>query len=191
MKTAIVFLADGFEECEGLLVVDLLRRAEVNVTTASIMGRTEIKSSHGITLQADVIAEDVDFCSADMIILPGGLPGTTYLGESDIVKEQCLSFANDKYVSAICAAPSVLASWGLLDGKPATCHPAFEGKMYGAIVTKEPVTVAGNIITGQGLGAGISFALKLVETLVDKETADKISASISFRRDGGLREPTN
>ena len=167
MKTAIVFLADGFEECEGLLVVDLLRRAEVNVTTASIMGRTEIKSSHGITLQADVIAEDVDFCSADMIILPGGLPGTTYLGESDIVKEQCLSFANDKYVSA------------------------FEGKMYGAIVTKEPVTVAGNIITGQGLGAGISFALKLVETLVDKETADKISASISFRRDGGLREPTN
>lgn len=167
MKTAIVFLADGFEECEGLLVVDLLRRAEVNVITASIMGRPEIKSSHGITLQTDALANDVDFSSADMVILPGGLPGTTYLGENDIVKEQCVAFARDKYVAAICAAPSVLAYLGLLEGKPATCHPAFEGKMAGAIVTKEPVVLADNIITGQGLGAGIPFALKLVETLVD------------------------
>lgn len=181
MKTAIVFLADGFEECEGLLVVDLLRRAEVNVITASIMGRSEIKSSHGVIMQADVKAEDVDFNSADMIVLPGGLPGTTYLGESDIVKAQCLAFAKDKYVAAICAAPSVLASLGLLEGKPATCHPAFEGKMGGAIVTKESVSIAGNIITGQGLGAGIPFALKLVETLVGIETAYKIAAAISYR----------
>jgi 4-methyl-5(b-hydroxyethyl)-thiazole monophosphate biosynthesis len=181
MKTAIVFIADGFEECEGLLVVDLLRRAEVNVTTASIMGRTEIKSSHGITLKADVLAEDVDYSSADMIVLPGGLPGTSYLGENQIVREQCIAFAKDKYVAAICAAPSVLASLGLLEGKPATCHPAFEGKMAGAIVTKESVSVAGNIITGQGLGAGIPFALKLVETLVDKVTADKIAAAISYK----------
>lgn len=181
VKTAIVFLADGFEECEGLLVVDLLRRAEVNVITASIMGRTEIKSSHGVTLQADVKAENVDFSSADMIVLPGGLPGTTYLGENEIVKDQCKAFAKDKYVAAICAAPSVLASLELLEGKTATCHPAFEGKMAGAIVTKESVSVAGNIITGQGLGAGIPFALKLVETLVNKETADKIAAAISYR----------
>ena len=181
MKTVIVFLADGFEECEGLLVVDLLRRAEINVITASIMGRREIKSSHGVTLQADARAEDVDYSSADMIVLPGGLPGTTYLGENNIVKEQCLAFANDKYIAAICAAPSILAAIGLLEGKPATCHPAFEGKMAGAIVSHESVSVAGNIITGQGLGAGIPFALKLVETLIDKETSDKIAAAISFR----------
>jgi len=181
VKTVVLFLADGFEECEGLLVVDLLRRAEVNVITASIMGRREIKSSHGINLQADAIVEDVDFNSADMIVLPGGLPGTSYLGENQIVREQCIAFAKDKYVAAICAAPSVLASLGLLEGKPATCHPAFEGKMAGAIVTKESVSVAGNIITGQGLGAGIPFALKLVETMVDKVTADKIAAAISYK----------
>lgn len=181
MRTVVVFLADGFEECEGLLVVDLLRRAEINVIMASIMGRTEIKSSHGITLQADALADDIDFSAADMIVLPGGLPGTTYLGENEIVKEQCVTFEKDKYVAAICAAPSILASLGLLEGKPATCHPLFEGKMPGAIVTKEPVSVAENIITGQGLGAGISFALKLVETLADKQTADKIAAAISFR----------
>lgn len=180
VKTVIVFLADGFEECEGLLVVDLLRRAEVNVITASIMGRIEIKSSHGVTLQADMKVEEVDFSSADMVVLPGGLPGTTYLGENEIVKEQCKTFAKDKYIAAICAAPSVLASLGILEGKPATCHPAFEGKMAGAIVTKESVSVAGNITTGQGLGAGIPFALKLVETLLNKETADKIAKAISY-----------
>lgn len=181
MKTAIVFLADGFEECEGLLAVDLLRRAEVNVITASIMGRLEIKSSHGVTLLADALAEEVDFNAADIVVLPGGLPGTTYLEEHEVVKNQCMAFAKGKYVAAICAAPSVVASLGLLEGKPATCHPAFEGKMAGAIVTEEPVTVAGNIITGQGLGAGIPFALKLVETLVNKETADKIAVAISYK----------
>lgn len=128
-----------------------------------------------------MLAEDVDFIKADMVVLPGGLPGTTYLGENRIVREQCISFAKNKYVAAICAAPSVLASLGLLEGKNATCHTAFESKMAGAIVTKESVAVTENIITGQGLGAGILFALKLVETLVDKETADKIAGAICYR----------
>lgn len=178
MKTAVVFLADGFEECEGLIVVDLLRRAGVNVITASIMGRREITSSHKITLLADSCVEDVEFQAADIVILPGGMPGTGYLGENAVVKEQCVSFAKNKYVAAICAAPSVLAGLGLLEQKDATCHPAFEAKMKGAKITKESVSVAGNIITGQGLGAAIPFALKLVETLVDRETADQIAAAI-------------
>ncbi len=178
MKTAVVFLADGFEECEGLIVVDLLRRAGVNVITASVMGREEITSSHGITLKADLCAEDLDFSAADMLVLPGGLPGTSTLGENRIVREQCTAFAADRFVAAICAAPSVLAGLGLLEGKAATCHPSFEGKMAGALVTEEPVTVAGNIITGRGLGAAIPFALKLVEVLVDRETAGRIAAAI-------------
>ena len=185
MKTVVVFLADGFEECEGLLVVDLLRRAGVNVITASIMGKRDIISSHNVALRADALAEEVDFEAADMIMLPGGLPGTTYLGESQIVREKCLEFAAPaaagKYVAAICAAPSVLAELGLLEGKPATCHPNFEGKMCGAVVTHESVTVAGNIITGRGLGAGIPFALKLIEILVDKEAAEKVAGSICFK----------
>ena len=178
MKTAVVFLADGFEECEGLLVVDLLRRAGIHVITASVMGRKEILSSHQVTLLADACAEEVDFRNADVVVLPGGMPGTTHLGENSIVRKQCTAFAADKYVAAICAAPSVLAGLGLLVGKHATCHPAVEEKLSGAIVTGEPVTVDGNIITGQGLGAGIPFALKLVEILTGKETADRIAAAI-------------
>ena len=185
MKSAIVFLADGFEECEGLLVVDILRRAGVNVITASIMGRNEITSSHNVQLKADMQAEDVDFENADMVVLPGGLPGTDYLRENEIVKEQCIKFADSgKYVAAICAAPSVLADCGLLDGKEATCHPGFEGRMKEAVLTKESVAAAGNIITGQGLGAGIAFALKLAEVLTDKETSDKIAAAICHRQTG-------
>ena len=178
MKTAVVFLADGFEECEGLLVVDLLRRAGIHVITASVMGRKEILSSHQVTLLADACAEEVDFRNADVVVLPGGMPGTTHLGENSIVRKQCTAFAADKYVAAICAAPSVLAGLGLLVGKHATCHPAVEEKLSGAIVPGEPVTVDGNIITGQGLGAGIPFALKLVEILTGKETADRIAAAI-------------
>ena len=178
MKTAVVFLADGFEECEGLLVVDLLRRAGIHVITASVMGRKEILSSHQVTLLADACAEEVDFRNADVVVLPGGMPGTTHLGENSIVCKQCTAFAADKYVAAICAAPSVLAGLGLLVGKHATCHPAVEEKLSGAIVTGEPVTVDGNIITGQGLGAGIPFALKLAEILAGKETADRIAAAI-------------
>ena len=181
MKTVIVFLADGFEECEGLITVDLLRRAEVNVITASIMGRTEIVSSHGIKLQADTLAEDAPYGEADMIVLPGGCPGTRYLGKNEIVADQCRAFAKNKMLAAICAAPSVPAGLGLLDGRQATCHPSVEEKMNGAVLTRESVTVDGNVITGQGLGAAIPFALKLVEILVDKETADKIAGAICYR----------
>lgn len=182
-KKVIVFLADGFEECEGLLVVDLLRRAGLDVITASIMGRKEIHSSHGITLFADALAEEVDYHDAQMIVLPGGRIGTENLGNSDIVKEQCRRFAQDeqKYAAAVCAAPSVLAGCGLLEGKRATVHPDFESHMAGAVITKESVSVDGNIITGQGLGATIPFALELVKTLVNKETADQIKNAICYK----------
>lgn len=180
MKTVIVFLADGFEECEGLLTVDLLRRAEVNVVTASIMGRKEILSSHGIRLEADTLAEDAPYDEADMIMLPGGYLGTKNLSESTFVRNKCLEFADGRLVAAICAAPSILASLGLLEGKEATCHPSVEGQMAGAKLTYESVAVSGNITTGQGLGAAIPFALKLVETLVDQETAEKIAKAICY-----------
>ena len=184
MKTAVVFFADGMEECEGLLVVDLLRRAGVNVITASVMGRKEIVSSHQVRLIADACAEEVDYDTADMIVLPGGMPGTAILGESEVVRTQCTVFAKNRLLAAICAAPSVPASLGLLEGIPATCHPAFEEKMRGAHLTGAGVTVAGNIITGRGLGAAIPFALKLAEILVDKETADRIAAAICFAEQG-------
>lgn len=176
----VVFLADGFEECEGLLVVDLLRRAGLKVLMASIMGRRDVKSSREILIQADCLAENVDYSTARMVVLPGGRLGTDNLSNSDIVKEQCKAFAVDKKVAAVCAAPSILAGLGLLEGKRATVHPDFEDKMSGGITTSESVTVDGNIITGQGLGATIPFALKLVEIMVGKGMSEKITKAICY-----------
>lgn len=181
MKTTVVLLADGVEECEALLVVDLLRRAKVEVVMASIMGRLDIVSSHGVPFRADALAEDVDFAKADLLVLPGGLPGTTHLAESGLVGTQCKAFAADRLLAAICAAPSILASLGLLDGRPATCHPSFENKMGRAVLTHAPVSVAGNIVTGQGLGAAIPFALTLVGQLVGHAAAVAIATAIGAK----------
>lgn len=175
----VVFLADGFEECEGLLVVDLLRRAGLKVIMASIMGRRDVKSSREILIQADCLAENVDYQNARMIVLPGGRLGTDNLSKSDIVKEQCVAFLKNRYVAAICAAPSILASLGLM--KKATVHPDFKDHMGNVKVLDESVVVDDNVITGQGLGVTIPFALKLVETLVSKEKAAQINKAICYR----------
>lgn len=175
-----VFLADGFEECEGLLVVDILRRSGLKVLMASIMGRRDVRSSRDILIHADCLAENVDYEKTKMIVLPGGRIGTENLSKSDLVLEQCKSFVKDKYVAAVCSAPSVLAGLGLLSGKRATVHPDFKSKMIEAVVTEDKVTIDGNIITGKGLGATIPFALELVKVLVDENEADRIAQSICF-----------
>ncbi|MBQ6312536.1 MAG: DJ-1/PfpI family protein [Lachnospiraceae bacterium] len=181
MSKAIVFLADGLEECEGLITVDILRRAGVETVMASIMGRLEVVSARNITIKADVLAEDADYDSADLVILPGGKIGTENLGNCALVTEKCKEFAKDKHVAAICAAPSVLAGLGLLEGKRATCHPGFEGKMEGAVLTGESAVVDGNIITGQGLGAAFDFALALAKIFAGEETAEQVRSSICYR----------
>ena len=177
----IVFLADGFEECEGLLVVDLLRRAGLRVLMASIMGRRDVKSSREILIQADCLAENVDYKKAQMIVLPGGRIGTKNLSENTLVKEKCVEFANNKYAAAVCAAPSIFASLGLLDNRKATVHPDFKNAMKSAEVLDESVVVDGNIITGQGLGATIPFALELVKALLSTDKAEAIRTAICYR----------
>ena len=176
----VVLLADGFEECEGLLVVDLLRRAGLKVIMASIMGCRDVRSSRGILIHADCLAENVEYDKARMIVLPGGRIGTDNLSKSELVREQCIAFAADKYIAAVCAAPSVFASLGILEGKRATVHPDYKAKMKDSIVTADSVTVDGNIITGQGLGATIPFALELVKKLVNEEEADRIAKAICY-----------
>lgn len=175
----IVFLADGFEECEALLIVDIVRRAGIKAVMSSIMGRRDVKSSRGILVQADCLAENVDYSSAKMIVLPGGRIGTDNLSKCDLVLEQCRLFAKEKYVAAVCAAPSILARLGLV--KKATVHPDFEAHMGDVEVLDESVVVDDNIITGQGLGVTIPFALKIVETLVDEEKADQIRNAICYK----------
>ena len=166
MSKAVVFFADGTEECEALLVVDLLRRAKVEVIVASAMGRRELVSSHKIHLTADALAEEVDYSDVDMVVLPGGIPGTPNLAANKTVTETCAAFAKaGRKVAAICAAPSILASLGLLEGRNATAHAGFQDQLAGAIVHDEEVVVDGNITTSYGLGGAIPFALELVRQL--------------------------
>lgn len=181
---AVVFLDDGFEECEALITVDILRRAGVETVMASVMDRRQVESSRNIKVIADAMAADVDFDSAELIVLPGGRLGTENMAKSSIVTEKCKEFAQTegKYLAAICAAPSLPASLGLLEGKKATCHPDFEGHMAGAALTGTGVAVDGNIVTGQGLGATFDFAFQLVSMLVSEECAEQIKRSICYKK---------
>lgn len=179
---AVVFLADGFEECEALLVVDILRRAGIETLMASVMGRLTVDSSRQIKVQADALAEDVDFLNTDLIVLPGGRLGTENLAKSTLVRAQCRFFASFKRVAAICAAPSLLAELGLLNGKEATCHPDFTASMKEAILREESVVVSGNLTTGQGLGAAFPFAFELVKQLAGEEKVQQIKAAICYKQ---------
>jgi 4-methyl-5(b-hydroxyethyl)-thiazole monophosphate biosynthesis len=181
-QSIAVFLADGFEEIEGLTVVDLCRRAGITVHTVSITGSLTITGSHGIVLQADQLMEETDFTDLDMVVLPGGLRGTNALKAHDGVKQKVQEFLDDgKYIAAICAAPTVFGAMGILNGKKAICYPGMEGDLTGAEVTTEPVVQDGKIITSRGLGTAIDFALKIIENLKNLEKADEIAKSVVYR----------
>lgn len=182
MSKAILFFADGLEECEGLLVVDLLRRAGIEVQTVSISGKAEVTGSHGVTIRCDAVAETANLAEADAVVLPGGMPGTTHLAACEIVARTVRAYAaQGKLVAAICAAPSVLGGLGLLQGKRATVYPGFEDKLAGAIVTDGEFVTDGNIVTACGLGAAIPFALELIRRLDGGAKADHVRESIGYR----------
>lgn len=133
MKRACVFMANGTEECEALLTVDILRRAGVEVVTASVNQKPEILSSHNVRMDTDAVAADIQAADFDLIVLPGGMPGTINLKENEFVKAVCQQAATaGKLVAAICAAPSALAAFGLLEGKKATAYPSFTDQLAGA-----------------------------------------------------------
>ena len=177
---AVIFLADGFEECEALIVVDILRRAGIETLMASVTGQLEVNSSRHIVVKADLLADDVDYASADLVVLPGGRLGTENLRCSKIVQDTVKDFAANKMVAAICAAPSILALLGLLDGKRATCHPDYEGQMEKAVITGDRVTVDGNIVTAQGLGSAFDFAFEIVGRLMGDMVVDPIKSAICY-----------
>ena len=189
MSKAVVFFAEGTEECEALLVVDLLRRAKVEVTIASATGNRAITSSHKVHITADALAEDIDYSDVDMVVLPGGIPGTPNLAANKTVTDTCVSFAQTgKKVAAICAAPTLLAHLGLLDRRSAVCYPGMEGEMGSAVVRPEcPVVVDGRIITARSAGCAFDFALKLIEILAGAEKAKEVQHAIHYR---GTEETT-
>ncbi len=183
MRKVAVLLADGFEEIEALTVVDILRRASIYVDTVSVTEEPYVSGAHGIKVQTEDLFDEVNFVKFDMIVLPGGQPGTSNLFDHQGVKRTIKDFVlTGKYVAAICAAPGILGRMGLLKDRRAVCYPSVEDKMDGAKLEKIPVVQDGNIITSRGMGTAIDFALKLTEILADKEKADEIAKSIIFKQ---------
>lgn len=181
MKKVLLFMADGTEECEALITVDLLRRADIDVTTVSVMNTNILNTSSGIKIEADKLINEIDFNMADMLVLPGGMPGTKYLGDNTELRKALIDFyEQNKPIAAICAAPSVLGQLGLLEGKKAICYPGFEEALTGATISDvDPVTDA-NITTASGLGHAIPFALELIKVLKGEKTSKEVSDQIGY-----------
>lgn len=179
MSKVIAFITDGTEESECLIAVDLLRRADIDTELVSCSGSREILSSHKLRIIADKTFEEASFEDADMLFVPGGVPGVPNLaaheGLTNALKAQA---ASDKYIAAVCAGPSILGGLGLLNGKNATCFPGWEDKLTGANYTAEGVTVDGKILTGRGLGFSVDLALKMIEVLEGEEKALDIKGRI-------------
>ena len=173
-----MFLANGFEEVEALCPLDLLRRAGVNVTTVGI-GSESVTGSHGITVQADIPDTMYRDSTPEMIILPGGMPGTKHLDASHTVESAIRAAKRcDAYLAAICAAPMVLGKRGYLEGKRAICFPGFEEHLKGAEIANERVVTDGKIITAAGMGVALDFGLALVKALKGEETAEALRHAV-------------
>ena len=168
MAKVYVFLADGFEDVEALIPIDVLRRGGVEVVTVSTTEFPLVESAHGVAIEADIQFEQSDYEDADLLMLPGGMPGASNLYDHEgVCKAVCAQAAAGKKVSAICAAPAVvLAPLGLLEGKRAT---------------GDLVTVDGNITTAEGPAAAFPYAYELLTQLVDKKTSDQIAEGMRFK----------
>ena len=170
MKKVLEFLADGFEDIEALAPVDILRRGGVEIVTVSVMDTLMVKSAHGVEVKADIMFDDADIDAADMLMLPGGMPGAENLKNHKGLREALVRHnAAGKKIGAICAAPMVLGDLGLLRGKRATCYPGFETMLEGAEYTAELFTVDGNIITGRGPAAAFPYAYKIAEWFIGEQ----------------------
>ena len=172
-KKIAVHLADGFEEIEAVSIIDVLRRADLEVLVVSITRKPEVTGAHQLKIIADVLFEQVNYDEIDMIVLPGGMPGATNLNAHEGLKSKIKEFnSTNKPLAAICAAPLVYGNLGILEGKQAVCYPGFEKYLKGAEVLSIQVVESGNVITGRGVGAALEFALKIVEKMVSTEKAE-------------------
>lgn len=179
----VVFLADGFEEIEAVSVIDVLRRAEYEVCTAAVGTKDRrVTGAHNMVLEADCLESEIKIENIEMIVLPGGMPGTVNLEQSPAV-QQALEYCHKhgKWITAICAAPSILGHKGLLQGKQAVCFPGFEDALLGASVSPDAVCRDGNIITAKGPGAAVEFALNIVQAVSGDSLAQSLRVSMQCR----------
>jgi len=179
MKQLLLFLAPGFEEIEAISIIDILRRSGLTVSSVSITGDLRVVGAHGIAVEADILYPEVNFNQADMLILPGGQPGTKNLNVHEGLKAALVNFAAaGKSLAAICAAPMILGQLGLLEGKEATCYPGNEIHLKGATLSDHMIVQDGNIITAPGPGVAADFALQIVEFFLGEEKATEISEAL-------------
>ena len=182
MSKCYLLFAEGFEECEGLVTLDILRRAGLEAYTVSIQDAHTVVGAHGVPITCDRTLPELLAAPPELVVLPGGMPGTTNLAKSPAVEALVRrTLEHGGRAAAICAAPSVLASLGLLEGRNATAHTGFQDKLAGAIVHDEEVVVDGSITTSYGLGGAIPFALELVRQLAGPAEADRIQKAIAYR----------
>jgi len=174
-----VMLADGFEEIEALTVVDVLRRVNIKTNTVSIGRDRTVTGSHNIPVIADLLISEADLEAADMIVLPGGMPGSVNLFNNAILEKAINSrVSQGKWIAAICAAPFILGKRGYLKGKEAICYPGFEKDLVGAVIKDKKVVISDNFITSKGPGTALDFALGIVSVLRDENTANTLRASM-------------
>ena len=181
MSKVYLFLADGFETVEALAPADVMRRAGIEVVTVSIMGRQNVVSAQNVPVVADALYEDICFCDADGLVLPGGGTGTDNLSAHEPLRELLVkAHAEGKLVAAICAAPMVFGRIGILKGRKATCYPGCEGDLFGAEYTAAPVEEDGNIITGCGPGVSFDFGFAIVERLCGGDVVNTLRSQMQF-----------
>ena len=182
MAKLAIFLADGFEEIEGLTVVDVCRRCRLDIDTVSIKDTYEVISSHKIPVRADRLLSEIHPEDYDMLILPGGGVGTKNLEACQPLMEALDRFhAAGKNLAAICAAPSIFGHRGYLQGRNATCYPGFEDQLTGADPKGTPVEISDHIITGRGMGTSLDFALAIAARYAGQDKADEVAHTITYR----------
>lgn len=179
MGTAYVFFADGFEEIEASTCVDVMRRAGLNVEMVSVTPDEIVTGAHDVPVLCDCNVVNCDFFDADLVLLPGGMPGAATLDKCEELRKLLLRFAEEqKPIAAICAAPMVLGKLGLLKGKKATCYPDFEQYLEGADCTGAPVERDGNIVTGKSPAAAMEFALTIIDLILGKEKVQELKEAM-------------
>lgn len=182
MKQIAIFFAEGYEEIEALAVVDVCRRCGLTIDMVSITEEKTVKGSHGIVVEMDKTFSQIDFDAYDMLVLPGGGEGTKRLEAFEPLMAQIDAFYQaDKYIAAICAAPSIFGHRGILKGRKACSYPSFESHLEGAEVTAGPVEISDHVITSRGMGTAISFGLAIAGVFCGEETAEKMARTIVYR----------
>jgi len=178
-KSILIHLASGFEETEAVSIIDVLRRANLDVIVVSVTGKLNVTGAHHISIEADQLYDEANYSNSSMIILPGGMPGTTNLMNHKGLAGQLIKFNQEKrLIGAICAAPIILGSLGFLQGRKAVCYPGYESKLTGATVLQSPFVVDEHIITGRGVGTALDFSLEIVRILKGDHLASELRSAL-------------